>query len=840
MAPKKNQKKNLPPTGREPFSEEQIHQHDVAAEVVLDEERHRDIEAVATIAAEDIIVHPPEDAAYTTTTQQPAADSDYLDKAHDDDENEKYYECDPVPAATSNNPETQQQRQPDFFEEILQRNREHEEETATEADAQGEEQQQQKRATSAGDGDDVELRPRETTPPPTGSNSGLNLGASGVMDTRRRFGKLSVTNSSSEITRKHNSGAPYAHASETRGPSAEPFGTTGSDGGSTSSGSDDNDDRYDEHGLLKPLPIGGAIFSVLALCALVLFAVGASLPIMSRRLPDISYIVTLWKVTTKTPENIPVDILIKDMDCPERQKRFYALEVFAILTLGLTAMSVPIGIASSRQRKPLLPGIVTAGLAACFALITWTMTIGLYYKNGGCPDSRQTFFLAGSSFSAQKYDFESGFGLYVTGTVLLLLAVMVGVLQPVVPPSIRRTAVVRIMLIISAVIQILSFLFTVIGAAPTQWFYKWGSDQTTEYRITLWTNRTYENGVRLNDDSLVDSTCGEMGHFARFGQAFAMMAIASTLIGSVISVLASDLITPGGQTKTTTTSSSTSTTQNDPTEDGNNNSNVNTNNKSKLFGLRACIFAMMSTLVTTVCPFVTGLSFYFRQFCSTPSLQSDQYHITGGMVLFGCAMALSAFGLIVLLVVAVVQVVANPTSATASLGNTRWSAFLFLFFIGVCILFQSIAADTELFGKSRDEYNWEHWTFWRVYHRQSAVAYNTAFTCPSQEHRLVGAGVLNVLAIVTLAAAFLLGVGQLTSLFLRKAASIVGAVGCLLLLVSWSLVVDVFRRGSCGSLPFSTQGYTLVAGFGLLIVGWGLAVIACVVNYVLAPIKVRA
>lgn len=535
--------------------------------------------------------------------------------------------------------------------------------------------------------------------------------------------------------------------------------------------------------------VGAALFTVFAFAALVAVVAGTPVTWISSRQETQTTTVTLWATTrsdVSTPPGTSVTVKVADMLCDVTRQRFRALEAFSIISIVSALATVGAGVSASlaarRGESPSLGGAkVLCAATAVFTLITWAMGVGLYYKRDMCVKGNP-------SYSDQKYELDAGLGLFITAWGLTLVALGAAVANPAVPAVVPSSVVVRTLLLVLAVVQAIAFVFAVVGT-PTDWFTKWDATGTQETRVSVWTQRVYVGGNRVGKADLKDVRCGEQAKFAQFGQAFAIISIVSTLAGAVVAKVAAT-----GEGK-----------------------------------VGAALGVALLALIATTCTFAAGLSLYFRQFCAAATLHASKFHVTGGLVLFGCAMAMLA---LVLLVVASV-VVSQALAEKAAGGNASRPAVLLLVALVVVIVFQAIAADTPLFDKEADALNSERWTFWRRYGKVGGAVAEYPIVCDALEQRLVGAGVLNAISIAVHGVALLLAIAQFTNGGLRRAASFVALLASLLLLVSWALVADVYNRGQCGQRSFSSMDFDIRYGFVLLFVGWAVGVIGTVANLVL-------
>ncbi|CUG90955.1 amastin, putative [Bodo saltans] len=533
------------------------------------------------------------------------------------------------------------------------------------------------------------------------------------------------------------------------------------------------------------VPVGIPIFTLFAFAALVAVVAGTPVTWISSRQEATTTTLTLWATTLSDHSAVPYTrrkVKVADLPCDVMRQRFRALEAFAILSIVSALATVAAGCAAWRraersfraleafailsivsavatvaagcaawrraERSSFVGGKVLAAATAVFTLITWAMAVGLYYKRDMCVKGNP-------SYADQKYELDAGLGVFVTAFGLVLIALGAAVANPTVPAAVPSSVVVRTLLLVLAAVQALAFVFAVIGT-PTDWFFKWDASGTTSTRMSVWTQRVYVNGNRVGKGDLKDSQCGELPKFAQFGQAFAIISIVATLVGAAVAKHAA----------------------------------------SGAGSVGAALGAGLFALIATTCTFAAGLSLYFRQFCAAASLHAAKYHVTGGLVLFGCAMVLL---LVTLLVV---------------------------------VVFQAIAADTVLFDKEVDALTSQRWTFWRRYDEVSGVVGERPVGCDALEQRLVGGGVLNAISIVIHGVALLLAAAQIANGSLRRAASFVALLASVLLLASWALVADVYNRGQCGQRSFAKMDFEIRYGFVLLFVGWAVALIGTVANLV--------
>lgn len=533
------------------------------------------------------------------------------------------------------------------------------------------------------------------------------------------------------------------------------------------------------------VPVGIPIFTLFAFAALVAVVAGTPVTWISSRQEATTTTVTLWATTLSDHSAVPYTtrkVKVADLPCDVMRQRFRALEAFAILSIVSAVATVAAGCAAWRraERSSFVGGKVLAAATAVFTLITWAMAVGLYYKRDMCVKGNP-------SYADQKYELDAGLGVFVTAFGLVLIALGAAVANPTVPAAVPSSVVVRTLLLVLAAVQALAFVFAVIGT-PTDWFFKWDASGTTSTRMSVWTQRVYVNGNRVGKGDLKDSQCGELPKFAQFGQAFAIISIVATLVGAAVAKHAA----------------------------------------SGAGSVGAALGAGLFALIATTCTFAAGLSLYFRQFCAAASLHAAKYHVTGGLVLFGCAMGALALVLLVLGAVLLSQAVAEKSAS----GNASKPAVLLLVTLLVVVVFQAIAADTVLFDKEVDALTSQRWTFWRRYDEVSGVVGERPVGCDALEQRLVGGGVLNAISIVIHGVALLLAAAQIANGSLRRAASFVALLASVLLLASWALVADVYNRGQCGQRSFAKMDFEIRYGFVLLFVGWAVALIGTVANLV--------
>ncbi|CUG90956.1 amastin, putative [Bodo saltans] len=537
--------------------------------------------------------------------------------------------------------------------------------------------------------------------------------------------------------------------------------------------------------------VGPYLFTVFMIMSFALVVVGTPEPWFSRRYEAETTIVGIW--TSKTNDKsvtpaVKASQSVRDIACAGLRHRFYAIEVFSILSIAAAFTAVAVGLAASasvRRGQSPSSGLLGAakGSAAAtfvFTLLAWAMGVALYYRADLCGPNTE-------SFNDRKFEIDTGVGLFITAWGLALIALVAAVANPAVPSIVPSTVLVRTLLLVMAVVQVIAFIFSVIGT-PTNWFFKWDATGVTLNKVTVWTSRTYDNGVRTAMVDLKDVNCGDFAKIAKFGQSFAIISIATTFIGAVVAKLAA------------------------------------TGSASVGAALGAALLALFST----TCTFAAGLTLYFRQFCSTGSLAVMKYHVTGGLVLFGCAMSLIGLLLVVLVVVLVAQTVSDPHAQ----GYGAKSTVFLLFGLLLCIVFQCISADTPMFTRDTDFANWERLTFWTQRVNKAGVVSDVAFGCRGEQQRLVGAGALNIISVVVNAVAFALVVAQLVSkASLRKTVTIVASLGSLLLLTSFGLVSDTYARSHCGKVSYEERGFNIDYGFALLFVGWAVALVGIVSNF---------
>jgi hypothetical protein len=536
--------------------------------------------------------------------------------------------------------------------------------------------------------------------------------------------------------------------------------------------------------------VGPYLFTIFMVMSFVLVVVGTPEPWYSRRYEAETTIVGIWTSKTNDKSVTPAvksSQSVRDIACDGIRHRFYAIEVFSILSIVAALAAVVVGIAASssaRQGKAPSSGLLGAakGSAAAtfvFTLLAWAMGVALYYRADLCGANT-------ASFNDRKFEIDTGLGLFITAWGLSLIALGAIFANPTVPSIVPSTVLTRTLLMVLAVVQLIAFVFAVVGT-PTTWFSQWDATGVTFTSVTIWTSRTYDNGVQTGTLDLHAVNCGEFAKIAKFGQSFAIISIAATLVGAVVAHLAA----------------------------------------TGSVGVGAAIGTALFALVSTTCTFAAGLTLFFRQFCATATLQVMKYRITGGLVLFGCAMSLISLLLLVLVVVLVAQTLADPAAQGY---QAKPTAFL-LFSLLMCIVFQAISADTPMFTRESDASNWERWTFWIERENKAGVVSEIQFGCQGVEHRLVGGGALNIISVVVNAVAFALVVAQLFNASLRKAVTVVASIGSLLLLTSFGLVADAYARSHCGNVSFEQRGFDIDYGFAMLFVGWAVALVGIVSNF---------
>ncbi|MBX3294083.1 MAG: hypothetical protein KF881_14470, partial [Acidobacteria bacterium] len=480
-------------------------------------------------------------------------------------------------------------------------------------------------------------------------------------------------------------------------------------------------------------PIGSTLFLVIAFIAFAFVVIGTPISWMYRRAVPTSVYISLWSTETDNA-GVITTTYVKDDTCKSRRDHFKAAEAFSIITIAFAFFAVVMGFVARGTGKGLKAGGVFAILSFISNLVCWAAGFRLYWYE-----------LCGAkSLNDQQYEISAGGALFVSAWVLTFVAIVIAFVDPKVPAVMPDVLLDKLGATLFAVGAFFSLAFTTI-ATPINFTYRY--EATTWTRATLWHTTTSSGGVETKT-AWRDVSCGDMPKYAKFGEAFAIIAIAASLFAVIAGLLAT------------------------------------TGKVGRKVLIPVGLFAFLSSLL------VVGAeaSMYFQRFCAMDTLQDRKFEYGAGFVLFVVAF-------LVMLVVSLIQIVlALSQLSGAKDGNTKWSAVLFLVGSLIAIVFTIIGADQYVFVKSQG-HGYIRVSWWNIDMRDATNAYSrNDFTCSKMEQYLNGGGALDIISIFFSAIAILLGVAQLTSAKLRVAASAVNLVASLMMLVSWALGVAAFYR----------------------------------------------
>lgn len=535
---------------------------------------------------------------------------------------------------------------------------------------------------------------------------------------------------------------------------------------------------------------GAAIYTVLAFCMLTLFVVATPIEWIEQHNILVSIKITLFSTTFGNMKKF-----VSQYNCPQLEDRFRAVQAFAIITILLTAGALLAGINAIAKKTKLTIPLVLGVAVLVSSLITWTMGLRIFYQNFDCVGL--------ASFAQQKLEIGPGLALFITGWTFSFLAVFVAFKEPTLPAVIPDELVDAVASYIYAAFAFVGFVFVVIGT-PSKIVHFWLSETQT-ISATMWriTRKTYTAAGVIDErfdynqyatvvGGTTPTSCPDIDKYAKFAQAFAIIAIAFYLIAVVVGALF--VLKKIGKAVPI------------------------------IVGIFGTLFALLSTAACAV--------LFYGRFCLTAaiplSLDGIGFRLDAGVALFAAAVLLLAVATIILLLVAVVQHV----SSGAKGGNVKPTAFLFLFGGVFSVFFLVLGASLTAFEKSgADDFNYDRWTLWKQYTLVNGALTITDFGCKQIQQRLVGAGGLIVISIILSAIAVIVGVAQLVNANMRKAASGVFLLSSLTQLVAWGLVVTVYTGSFCDNL-FYTQGYKIGVGLGLTIASWCLTVTVSILNLI--------
>lgn len=534
---------------------------------------------------------------------------------------------------------------------------------------------------------------------------------------------------------------------------------------------------------------GAAVFTILAFCMLTLFVVATPIDWIEQHSILGSTKITLFSTYTSAAGKQ----FVAQYVCEELRDRFRAVQAFAIISILLAAGALFAGISAIVKKSKLTLPLVLGVAVLVSSLIAWTMGLRIYYEAGmtgfGCSNV---------SYAQQKLEVGPGIALFITGWCFSLLAIFVAFKDPVLPPVIPDELVDAVASYIYAAFAFVGFVFVVIGTASNIVHFWIG--QTTSITATMWkiTQKVYgasANQVTKFDfdqfGTVVNGVCPDIDKYAKFAEAFAIIAIAFYLIAVIVGALF--VLKKIGKAVPI------------------------------IVGIFGTLFALLSVAACAV--------LYYGRFCLTAtfklSLHGLGFRLDAGVALLAAAVLLLAVATIILMLIALVQHI----SAGAKGGNVKPTAFLFLFGGVFSVFFLVLGASLTAFSKNADDFNYDRWSLWKQYTLRSGDLTITEFGCKEIQQRLVGAGGLIVISIILSAIAVIVGVAQLVNANLRKAASGVFLLSSLTQLVAWGLVVTVFTGSFCGNL-FYTKGYKIGVGLGLTIASWCLTTTVSILNLI--------
>ena len=521
-------------------------------------------------------------------------------------------------------------------------------------------------------------------------------------------------------------------------------------------------------------PIGATLFLVFAFIAFAFVVIGTPISWMYRRAIPTSVYVSLWS-TEVDNGGVITTRYVKDDTCKSRRDHFKGAEAFAIITIAFAFFAVIMGFVARATGKGLKVGGVFGILSFLSNLVCWPIGYRLYYYE-----------LCGAkSLDDQQYEIGAGAALFVAAWVLTFVAIVIAFVDPKVPAIMPDVLLDKLGATLFVVGSFASLALTTI-ATPIKFTYRY--DTTTSNKATLWHWYSEASGVETKTRwSKVN--CGDMEKYAKFGEAFSIIAIVASLVALIVGALASS------------------------------------GKAGRKVLIPVGLFAFLSSLL------VVGAeaSMFYQRFCGSDTLEDQKYE-------FGAGFALFVVAFVVMLVVTLVQIVlALSQLSGATEGNTKWSAKLFLVGSLIAIVFTIIAANQYIFVKKvGNDYMRVSW--WHIDSRSSNVYSRNGFSCDKMKQYMNGGGALDIISIILGAIAILLGVAQLTSAKLRVAASAVNLLASLMMLVSWALGVGAFYKKFCNATQTpEEQDFRLATGAGLMIAAWCLTLLISIINLAVSP-----
>lgn len=538
--------------------------------------------------------------------------------------------------------------------------------------------------------------------------------------------------------------------------------------------------------------VGSTIFTGIAFAQLVVLVVGTAIPWFTMQSASSFSSISLWKYHTESSTGTFTDVYVQDIGCSRLQEYFKGAETFAIISIFAALASFIFGlITRARDGSIKIGGAILAFITFGATLISWGIMARAYYLE----------FCGSSSWRDQHFFVAAGLALFVTAWILAFVNFVVSIQDPKVPKIIPDALADKFGAIVFTLLALVAFMFTVI-ATPISAFSKWDdADPTKLYKVTIWAAKVFVNGDMTSSTKLTDIACGDLPKYARFSEAFSIISIGMTLVAFVAGVLAT------------------------------------TGTAGKKAPLALGFFAALTTLIK----FASDTEIYYRQFCSgssqwPSSLSSQYFHLDAGFALFVAASIAMWFGVILLGVIGLSQLVASPVEG----GNTKPTAFLFIFGTAVSLTLMVVGLTQPVFSNtSGNDYTRVNW--WNDETLTAGVYAKNDFSCKEEWQRLVGGGALTIIAIgLSLIAAFL-GIGQLSSSNLRVGASAIALLASACQLIGWAIAVSDFWGQFCVGngisvpYPYYNHNYNVASGIGLVVAAWGTNLIVSVLNLVVSP-----
>ena len=532
-----------------------------------------------------------------------------------------------------------------------------------------------------------------------------------------------------------------------------------------------------EAAVLRP---AAAVYTFFAFCMLVLFVVATPIDWFEKHIYLATDEYTMFAHTVTTPTSQTVTYAANYV-CDEFRQRFRAVEAFAVISILLAGAATIAGLAALSKKIGMIVPLVLGVVVMLTSLIAWAMALRIHYQ-GLCGVD---------SLIQQKFEIGPGLALFVTGWCVSFVAILVAARDPVLPAALPDAFLDSVSGSIYTVFAFIGFVFVVIGT-PVNIVHLWIS-QSMLITATMWKITVTSGGVatdyKMNElGAILGDSCPEFDRYAKFAEAFAIIAIAFALFATLSGILF--VLRKIGKTI------------------------------PMLVGACAALFALLSAAACAV--------MLFRRFCiNNLSLDGLGFRIDAGVALFVAAVILLAVGTIILAIIAVVEhVVSKPKD-----GNVKPTAFLFLAGTVLSLFFLILGASQPLFSLTNGDFNYIKVTFWKTSTLTANVFATSDFGCTDISTRLIGGGALDIIAIFFTLIALNLGMVQLMNANLRKAASFVLLVGSFIQLVSWGLAVTVYVGSYCDN-QYYTAGFNISVGLGLIIASWCVSVTVSILNLI--------